>query len=124
MEMSVSFERRNYMTQQSDALINVSVTFRHTESTPALKSYATDKVMHALKKYAQSPTEVHIILGVEKQNHSAELTVHSKSYDIRSEAVTADLYSAIDKMIDTLIAQLRRQKERKQDHKHVGAAVT
>ncbi len=98
--------------------IGVTVTFRHTDSTPALKSYATDKLVHCLSKYSIGEAEVQVILSVEKLNHTAEANVHSKLYDVSAKAVTDDLYSAIDKVIDTVEVQLRKQKEKQRDYKH------
>ncbi|MCC6953515.1 MAG: ribosome-associated translation inhibitor RaiA [Deltaproteobacteria bacterium] len=97
--------------------INVSVTFRHTESTPALKTYVTDKLIHILQKYVRNSAEAHVILSVEKRDHTAEIVLHSKPYEATSKATTDDLYSAIDKVVDTLVVQLRKQKERVTDHK-------
>lgn len=105
------------MTNEKDSLINVDVTFRHTESTPALKTYATQKVTHALSKYVQYPAECHVVLEVEKQSHRAEVSVHSKNYDLTGRGVTDDLYSAIDKMVDNMVSQLRKQKERQLSQK-------
>ena len=53
--------------------INVSVTFRHTESTPALKSYATEKVTHCLRKYINNSADVQIVLSVQKRDHVVEV---------------------------------------------------
>jgi len=100
------------MSPENNLPLNIQITFRHTESTEALKSYATEKVTHCLEKYLQHATEVKIILGVEKQIHSAEVKVVSKNYDLKASAETEDLYSAIDAMIDNLSAQLRKQKEK------------
>ena len=103
--------------------LNISVTFRHTESTPALKSYAQEKVSHCLKKFVTSGgAEVQVILSVEKRDHSAEVIVHSKAYNLSSTATTSDLYAAIDKVIDTLDAQLRKQKDRLVTAKHQAPA--
>ncbi len=98
--------------------LNISVTFRHTESTPALKSYAQEKVTHCLKKYVSGGAEVQVILSVEKRDHTAEVNVHSKVYNLSGKASTSDLYAAIDKVIDTLDAQLRKQKDRLVTAKH------
>lgn len=106
------------MSTNSPAEINVSVTFRHTESTPALKAYASEKLSHALEKYVRQTADVHIILSIEKRDHTAEVVLRSKPYEITSKATTDDLYSAIDKVVDTLVAQLRKQKDRVTDHKH------
>jgi len=108
---------------QSESLLNVSVTFRHTESTPALKAYATEKIINCLQKYISHPSDIHVILSVEKRDHTAEAVVRSKIYDVSGKASTGDLYSAIDKMCDTLVAQLRKQKGRHLDSKHQAAEV-
>ncbi|MFN8389131.1 MAG: ribosome-associated translation inhibitor RaiA [Bdellovibrionota bacterium] len=100
---------------------NISVTFRHTESTPALKAYAIEKVTHCLQKYVSTHADVQIILQIEKRDHQAEVNVHSKDYEVSGHAVTDDLYSAIDKVIDTIETQLRKQKERLRSHKHAAA---
>ena len=106
--------------QNEDASINVSVTFRHTDSTEALKSYATEKIVNCLEKYIISATDVHVILSVEKRDHIAEARISSKRFDITAKATTEDLYSAIDKVVDNVTVQLRKQKERRVNHK--GAA--
>ncbi len=102
--------------------INVSVTFRHTESTPALTDYALEKVTHCVSKYVASSTTVHVVLSVEKRDHVAEVNVHSKGHDASCKASTGDLYSAIDKVVDNLEALLRKQKEKLLTLKHQGAA--
>jgi len=102
-----------------DAPINITVTFRQTEPTEALKTYVTDKLTQVLQKYVRYQTEVKVVLSVQKRDHSAEVMVHTKGYDASGRATTVDLYSAIDKVVDTISTQLRRQKERKVDrHKH------
>ena len=98
--------------------LNISVTFRHTESTPALKSYAQEKVTHCLKKFVTGGAEVQVILSVEKRDHTAEVNVHSKNYNVSGKASTSDLYAAIDKVIDVLDVQLRKQKDRLVTSKH------
>ena len=104
---------------QQDTPINIAVTFRQTEPTEALKSYASDKLTQVLAKYVRYETEVKVVLSVQKRDHTAEVLVHSKGYDVSGSATTMDLYSAIDKVVDTISTQLRRQKERSIDrHKH------
>ena len=98
--------------------INVMVTFRGTEPTQALKDYALEKVEGALSKYVKDQMEAHVILSVEKRDHTAEISAKSRNYDINVESTTDDLYAAIDKVIDTLVVQLRKQKERVVDQRH------
>lgn len=92
--------------------INIVVTFRQTEPTDALKQYAIEKLTTILRKYVHAQTDVKVILNVQKRDQTAEVLVHSKGYDASGTATTEDLYSSIDKVADTITAQLRRQKER------------
>jgi len=98
-------------TETSSPEINVSVTFRHTEPTDALKNYATEKFVHMLEKFVVSDSDVHVILSVEKRDHVAEARVSSKRFDISGKGTTEDLYSAIDKAVDIVATQVRKQKE-------------
>lgn len=103
----------------TNSSINLTVTFRHTEPTEALKQHASEKISACVKKYVKNHSEVNVILSVEKRDHAAEVTVHAKDFDVTGKAVTEDLYSAIDKLAHTLDVQLRKQKEKIVDHKHV-----
>ncbi len=109
------------MSSRTDSQLNITVTFRHTESTPALKSYAIEKISHCVGKYIHVPTDIQIILSVEKRDHTAEVNLKGKEFEVSSKAVTEDLYSAIDKVVDTVEAQVRKQKERLRSHKHNAA---
>ncbi len=99
--------------------INISVTFRHTESTPALMNYASEKLTHAVKKFVNGEADVQVVLSVEKRDQTAEVKLKTKDYDVEAKAVTEDLYSAIDKVVDTIETQVRKQKDRLRSHKHV-----
>ena len=102
--------------------LNFNVTFRHTESTPALKTYAIDKVDHCVRKYLTHDGDIKVILAVEKRDHSVEVVLHSKGHEATATASTHDLYSAVDKVVDALEAQLRKQKDKNtQHHKQVAA---
>ncbi len=107
--------------RQPNADVNIAVTFRHTEPTAALKSYAADKLLNCLKKYVLYDADVQVVLSVEKRDHVAEVQVKSKGYDVAAKAVTADLYSSIDKVSDTLVTQLRKRKERIKTRKQQAA---
>lgn len=102
---------------ESEPKINISVTFRHTESTDALKNYAEEKLQHCMEKYIKSDTDVDVILSVEKRDHQAEVLVKSTRFDVTAKSVTEDLYSAIDKVVDSVSVQVRKQKEKLVEHK-------
>lgn len=92
--------------------VNVSVTFRHTQPTDALKRYAQRKAAK-LGKYFRRPLAAHWVLSVDtKDRHLAEVTLQSGRLAVHSEEATTDLYAAIDRVIDKVEQQVRKYKTR------------
>jgi putative sigma-54 modulation protein len=90
--------------------VKVSVTFRHTEPTNALKRYAEEKV-HKVGKYFYRPLEAHVILAVDSRKRQlAEVTLQARRVTIHGREETEDLYSAIDLVMDKIEQQIRKYK--------------
>lgn len=90
--------------------VKVSVTFRHTQPTAALKGYAEEKI-HKIGKYFDRPLEAHIVLSVDsKERQLAEVTLQTRRLAIHGREETTDLYSAIDKVVDKIEQQIRKHK--------------
>lgn len=96
--------------------MEITVTFRHMEPTAELRSYVEDKV-YKIKKYFDSPVDVHIVLGVEKFRHIADMTLSIDGNKIKAVEQTGDMYSSIDMVMDTIEEQLRRVLSRKREYK-------
>jgi len=112
------------MAETNAASVNISVTFRHTDSSEALKEYVNEKISNCILKYSSKDADVHVVLSVEKRDHTAEAQLRSGPYEIAAKSTTEDLYSAIDKMVDALDVQLRKQKEKLSNHKHQPQQLT
>jgi putative sigma-54 modulation protein len=92
--------------------IKVSVTFRHTQPTEALKSYAEQKI-HRVGKYFSHPLDAHVILAVDsKECQVAEVELHTHGATILGKERHEDLYAAIDLAIDKIERQIKKQKEK------------
>jgi putative sigma-54 modulation protein len=92
--------------------VKVSVTFRHTEPTDALKQYAEEK-MHRLGKYFSQPLDAHVVLSVEsKERQTAEVELQAHGGMMHAKEQTEDLYAAIDLVADNLKRQLKKQKDK------------
>ena len=100
--------------------MQVHVTFRHMESSDALRTYAEEKSAR-LARYLVEPIEVHWALSVEKIRHIADATVVAGGVSIKAREDTPDMYSAIDMTMDKLEKQVKRHKEKVKDHKSHGA---
>ncbi|TMA51074.1 MAG: ribosome-associated translation inhibitor RaiA, partial [Deltaproteobacteria bacterium] len=81
--------------------MQITVTFRHVEPTPALRTYAEEKLSR-VKKYLRRPVDAHVILSVAKERHVAEITLKADHVTMFAQEETHDLYSAIDLALDKL----------------------
>lgn len=91
--------------------MQINITGRQLDITPALKSYVENKIQR-IEKYFDHVTNVHVILEVDKQRHNAEATIHVTGGDIYADAQAEDMYAAIDALTDKLIRQVQKHKEK------------
>ncbi len=96
--------------------MQVSVTFRNTESKEVLREYAQEKISK-LNKYLDSPLEANVVLSVEKHRHIAEVTLIANRITINAQEETEDMFSAIDRVMDKLERQILKYKEKIKRHK-------
>jgi putative sigma-54 modulation protein len=97
--------------------MQLNITARHTNLTPALTDYVQRKVEKA-QKYFDDIIWAQAILVVEKHRHIAELVVHTPGSTFRVKGEAGDLYSAIDLATHKLDVHLSRVKDRQRNRKH------
>jgi len=98
--------------------MQINVTFRHIEPSDPLRAYAEEKISR-VKKYLDEPVDAHVVLKVEKFRHIAEVTIDANGLRINGAEETDDMYSAIDKLADTLEGQVKKGKEKVRRRKPV-----
>ena len=97
--------------------MRINVTFRHMETSEPVRSYVEDK-LPKVKKYIDEPVEAQVVLSVEKKiRHKAEVSLTAKGITIKATDETADMYAAIDGVLDKLDRQLKRYKDKIKKHK-------
>jgi putative sigma-54 modulation protein len=96
--------------------MDIMVTFRHMEPTESLRVYAQEKLAK-LKKYLDTPIEGHVVLGVEKFRHMADVTLNIDGTRIKGVEETDDMYSAIDQVMDKIEIQVKRHRSRIRERK-------
>jgi len=99
--------------------MNINVTCRHMDMSPALREHATQRVEESLSEFPRVE-DVHVILDVQRKiNHIAEVVVKAKNHvHAESTETTSDMYASIDAAVDKVHRQLRKQRDKVQDHKH------
>ncbi|MGA0572229.1 ribosome hibernation-promoting factor, HPF/YfiA family [Variovorax sp. VNK109] len=100
--------------------MNLTISGHHLEVTPALRSYVTNKLDRITRHFDQV-VDVKVLLTVEKQKEKerrqrAECNIHVKGNDMFAECSHADLYAAVDQLVDKLDRQVVRHKDRVQNH--------
>ena len=79
--------------------------------TDAMKDYINEK-LGKLEKYLENSDAVraNVIVKVKNHEQTVEITIPLKSFILRSEETKEDFYAAVDKTIDKLERQVRKNK--------------
>jgi putative sigma-54 modulation protein len=96
--------------------LQITITGRHLGVTEAMKGYARTKV-EKLLRHAGRTTSAAIRMDVEHGEHEVEVVLdmpHETPLVVKAAA--PDMYAAVDLAEQKLAVQLRRAKERRQDH--------
>ena len=96
--------------------MNLNITFRHVDPSPATKEYAAEKIGR-LKRYFDGLVEGNVVLSQEKIRHQAEVTLLANGVRLNAKDETVDFHTAIDNVVDKLERQLKRYKEKLKRHK-------
>jgi ribosome hibernation promoting factor len=91
--------------------MQISVTFRQIEPSEALKNYVTDR-LNKFTRYLDGPVDAHVVLGLEKFRHLADVTIDSNGRIIKGKEENADMYAAIDLVMDKIDMQLKKFRDK------------
>jgi putative sigma-54 modulation protein len=97
--------------------MNLQLTGHHVDITPAIRNYVVAK-LDRINRHFDHVIDVEVIMTVEKLDQKIEANVHLSGKDIHVEASNADMYAAIDGLIDKLDRQILKHKERFMPNKH------
>lgn len=97
--------------------MNLNLTGRHLEITPAIREYVTTK-LGKIKRHFDHVIDINIILSVDKLQQKAEATVHLSGKAVHAETIDANLYAAIDSLVDTLDRQVLKHKDKNSARRH------
>lgn len=101
--------------------MNLQLTGHHLDITPAIRGYVTAK-LERITRHFDHVIDVNVILSVEKLQQRVEATVHIPGRDIFCESVDADMYAAIDGLVDKLDRSILKYKEKSVGRRQNGDA--
>ena len=99
--------------------MKIKITGRRIEVSDKLKEYA-EKRISKLEKYFQQLIDIHLVLYVEKIDHTAELLINGDAVQFHATEKAPDLYTAIDLLVDKIESQISRYKDKIQSRKGFG----
>lgn len=95
---------------------------KNIEITDAIREYVHQKIEKAVSHFQNITNEVDVHLSVARNprintRQAAEVTIYANGNVIRAEESSENLYASIDLVADKISRQLRKYKERRQEHK-------
>ncbi|MBV6273323.1 ribosome-associated translation inhibitor RaiA [Alcaligenaceae bacterium CGII-47] len=97
--------------------MNLSITGRHLEVTPAIREYVLTKLSRTTRHF-DSVIDTQVTLSIERLKHTAEVTVRLRGKDIHCTADDENLYAAIDLLADKIDRQVIKYKTKAQTYTH------
>lgn len=104
--------------------MRINVTGKNIDLTPPLRDYVVSK-FERIKRHFEQVIDVSVVLDVEKQLQHAEVRVSASGRSLFADAKDADMYAAIDAMVDKIDRQVLKHKEklRRHDHRSLGRSI-
>ncbi|SHE99502.1 putative sigma-54 modulation protein [Microbulbifer donghaiensis] len=96
--------------------MQINISGHHVDLTPPIRDYCESK-LEKLSRHYDNITNAQVILSVEKLIQKAEARVHINGHDLCAGSEDKDMYAAIDALADKLDRQLKKHKEKLQNHR-------
>ncbi len=97
--------------------MNLNLSGHHLEITPAIRDHVLSKI-NKVKRHFDNVIDVNVILSVDKLKQKAEANVHLSGKTIYVESDDANLYVAIDSLVEKLDRQILKHKEKHTARRH------
>lgn len=95
--------------------MQINISGHHIDLTTPMQDYVHSK-FEKLERFFDQINNVQVILRVEKLQQIAEATLHVNQGEIHAVAEDENMYPAIDALVDKLVRQLNKHKEKLSSH--------
>ncbi len=96
--------------------MQLNISGHHLDITEAIKQHSFEK-LSKIKHHFDHLININMILAVEKNVQKAEARIHVSGADLFAKAQSKDMYASIDQLVNKLDAQIRKHKEKLNDHR-------
>lgn len=95
-------------------MMNLTITDKEVKATDAIKDYVEKKMPRIEKYFGEEDFDVNVKIKAEKNVQSAEFFITAKGVNYKAVTEGSDLYASIDKDIDIIESQIRKEKTKKE----------
>jgi len=95
--------------------MQLNITGQNVEITEPLREFINTKFAK-LEHYFDRINQVYIVLKVERVTQVAEATLHVNGGELHATSEAEDMYAALDGLVDKLVRQLNRHKDKLNKH--------
>lgn len=95
--------------------MQINIQGHHIDLTDSMQDYVHSK-FEKLERFFDHINSIQVILRVEKLHQIAEATLHINQGEIHATADNENMYVAIDGLVDKLVRQLNKHKEKLSSH--------
>lgn len=95
--------------------MQITITARHFELTNAIRDHvegACEKLSH----YFDYIINISVVITLENNRSSAEMSLHASHFNLHSEAEDNDMYVALDSVLDKMESQIKKLKDKITNH--------
>ena len=97
--------------------MRIAFTFRHIDSSDAIKAYASEKLAK-LQKYMRAPLDAEVTLSMVRHLHEVEVVLRSDGHTYVATQQSEDMYASIDLVTDIIDRQVRSMKGAEHDRRN------
>ncbi len=102
--------------------MNIRIAFRNMDHSASIEAYAQKELEKIFKFLKNENDLIHLDLVLDAarvhHHHHVELRLNSKHYHLIASHEGADLYQEIDRVIKTMIQEIKKEKEKNLDKRN------
>lgn len=98
--------------------MNIEVTGRHIEVTPALKSHIEEQFKKIEDVFGGKASKAHFIIEVERGMSRSEVIINWRNEVLTANTAISDMYQSISQTVDKIEKQARKLKDKIIDKSH------
>ena len=96
--------------------MDITVKGKNFDITDSLRNHAKQKLSKTTR-FSDAVMTAEVTLATERNWHVAKITLNCKGSDLHAEEKSTDMYNSIDRVVEKLERELKKQKEKESNHR-------